>query len=114
MQAVITASFVVKQKRSRLLLASFVAACEKLLMFQRERLFLAAQSSVPLIGNFGEVRIGCSAKRLNDLRHRILEVLVVAFAETIALHDHVTSKWSLLAKKSCERCALSNAQQLTS
>ena len=113
MKAVVATGFVMEDERRGLLLTCAVAAIEKLLVVGRKWFFIGAKFRRPVIRYFREMWIRRGAERFDDLRQRITKIFVVALAEAVALHDHVTAKDILLRKKRDESGALLQIQEWT-
>src|SRR5579859_2375205 len=111
MQAVVAAGFVMKQERRWLLLAGVVTAAEKFLVFKREWLIARIQLRVPAICDFCKMRVRRSTKRLYCIRQGITKILVVAFAEAVPLHDHVTAKRIFLREECSQRFAFLRSEE---
>src|SRR5258707_3934718 len=114
MKTVVATGFVVEHERSWLFLPCAMAAVEKLFVMRRKWLFGRAQFGRPAIRNFCEVWIGRCAKLFDDFRKRIAEIFVVAFAETVPLHDDVAAKCIFVRKQSCERFAFGRREKRAS
>src|SRR6267142_2220692 len=113
METVVAAGFVVEHEWSWLFLPCAMAAVEKFPMVQWKWLFGRAQFRRPAIRNFCEVWIGRRAKFFDDFRKRITEIFVVAFAETISLHDYMAAKRFFFREKRGESGALLQIQEWT-
>ena len=64
----------------------------------------------PLIGNYGQMRIGAASDLRNLFRERIGKILVVANAESISFHDDVTAKIGFMVEQGHQRRAFFNRQ----
>ena len=85
MQAVVAAGFVMQKQRGRLALTGGVALGGELREFGRKARFVA-QRLHPAIGDGGQGWISVLAQAADDLRQRVIEVLIVAYAEAVAGH----------------------------
>src|SRR5882762_945806 len=110
MQAVETAGLVVQHQRSRFCLPRLVADIQESRMLLRISPRILTEHLRPAIGHFGETRISPGSELRDYFRKRVGEILVIANAKSIALHDHVTSKMVRIAVESRERFAFLNRQ----
>jgi len=92
MKTVVATGLVVKHKRCGPRLPRFVASFQESCMVARISRNVFTEGFRPLIGYFGEVRISAASEIGDQFWKRVGEVLVVADAEAIALHDDVAAK----------------------
>ncbi|HEY6265958.1 MAG TPA: hypothetical protein VIW93_14245 [Candidatus Acidoferrum sp.] len=92
MQTVIAAGFVVKHQWRGLCLPRLVTGLQERRMFARKSRSSFTQCFCPAIRNFSEVRIGAASELRHNFRQRVGEILVVADAEAITLHDDMAAK----------------------
>jgi len=92
MKTVISSRLIVEHQRRGLGLPCFVASFQKCGVFVRISLSIFAEYLRPSIGDLREVRISAASEFSDQFRQRVGEVLVIADAEAIALHDDVAPK----------------------
>ena len=109
-QAIVVARLVLKKQRRRANLTGIMAGRQ----IARVRLRVSSlipHPFIPLVGNEHEASIQRGAQALQQSGQRILEVAVLAFAETVAGHDDAAAKMLFVSIESGNLGALSQREQ---
>ena len=105
METIEIARSVLQEQRCRPTLSGAMAALKKIGVRFRV-LDINTHQLIPSVRDRLKMRIQCRPQVRDDLGQRIFEVLVLAFAEAVALHDDAAAKRFILRIQRCHSVAL--------